>query len=343
MGVRDRPIGIVPRDAIEIVPEEGYIATSTSRLQQLHQLLIEPISDLLPQTPAERVIFVPHSELFLVPFPVLQDVNGTQLIDKHTILTAPAIQVLQLVQRPNPPAPFPSREGGESPSPRRGGVGEGSDLLVVGNPVMPSISLNPGEPPVQLSSLPGAQTEAKQIAQLLGTEPLLGNAATEPAVTARMQTARIVHLATHGILDDAGGMGSSIALTPASRGNPPVVAPSFAPTDSDGFLTAQEILGLNLNADLVVLSACDTGRGKITGDGVVGLSRSLLTAGVSSLVVSLWQVPDAPTAQLMTRFYENLQQGLDKATALRNAMLETRATHPDPVNWAAFTLIGETD
>ncbi|MGC1199306.1 MAG: CHAT domain-containing tetratricopeptide repeat protein, partial [Geitlerinemataceae cyanobacterium] len=311
MGVRDRSIGIVPRDAIEIVPEEGYIATSTSRLQQLHQLLIEPISDLLPQTPAERVIFVPHSELFLVPFPVLQDVNGTQLIDKHTILTAPAIQVLQLVQRPNPPAPFPSREGGESPSPRRGGVGEGSDLLVVGNPVMPSISLNPGEPPVQLSSLPGAQTEAKQIAQLLGTEPLLGNAATEPAVTARMQTARIVHLATHGILDDAGGMGSSIALTPASRGNPPVVAPSFAPTDSDGFLTAQEILGLNLNADLVVLSACDTGRGKITGDGVVGLSRSLLTAGVSSLVVSLWQVPDAPTAQLMTRFYENLQQGLD--------------------------------
>ncbi|MGB7057337.1 MAG: CHAT domain-containing tetratricopeptide repeat protein, partial [Geitlerinemataceae cyanobacterium] len=317
---------------------EELLANRERQLTQLHQLLIEPIADLLPKTPEERVIFVPHSELFLVPFPALQDANGTDLIDKHTILTAPAIQVLQLAQRPNPLAPFPSREGGESPSPRRGGVGEGSDLLVVGNPVMPSISLNPGEPPVQLSSLPGAETEAKQIAQLLGTEPLLGNAATEPAVVERMQTARIVHLATHGILDDEGGIGSSIALTPEIGGEQP-----FAPTDSDGFLTAQEILGLNLNADLVVLSACDTGRGKITGDGVVGLSRSLLTAGVSSLVVSLWQVPDAPTAQLMTRFYENLQQGLDKATALRNAMLETRATHPDPVNWAAFTLIGETD
>jgi len=102
-----------------------------------------------------------------------------------------------------------------------------------------------------------------------------------------------------------------------------------------------EILGLNLNADLVVLSAGDTGRGKITGDGVVGLSRSLLTAGVSSLVVSLWQVPDDATALLMSQFYNNLQQGLDKATALRNAMLTTRTNHPQPSNWAAFTLIGD--
>jgi len=100
---------------------------------------------------------------------------------------------------------------------------------------------------------------------------------------------------------------------------------------------------MNLNADLMVLSACDTGRGKITGDGVVGLSRSLVTAGVSSLVVSLWQVPDASTADLMTHFYNNLQQGLDKATALRNAMLTARSTHPDPVHWAAFTLIGEIE
>ncbi|HIK31674.1 MAG TPA: CHAT domain-containing protein [Oscillatoriales cyanobacterium M4454_W2019_049] len=320
MGVRDRSVGIVPREAIEIVPKEGYIATATPRLQQLHQLLIEPIADLLPQTPEERVIFVPHGELFLVPFPALQDANGTQLIDKHTILTAPAIQVLQLSG---------GRGDGET-----GGRGE---VLVVGNPVMPSISINPGDPPVQLSSLPGAETEAKQIAQLLGTEPLLGSTATEPTVTDQMQTSRIVHLATHGILDDEGGIGSSIALTPMGGGGD-----GGTGREVDGFLTAEEILGLNLNADLVVLSACDTGRGKITGDGVVGLSRSLVTAGAQSVVVSLWKVPDAPTAQLMTRFYENMQQGLDKATALRNAMLETRATHPEPVN-SAFTLIGETD
>ncbi|HIK30993.1 MAG TPA: CHAT domain-containing protein [Oscillatoriales cyanobacterium M59_W2019_021] len=131
-----------------------------------------------------------------------------------------------------------------------------------------------------------------------------------------------------------------MALTPGntSRGLVPNLLDG-----NDGFLTAQEILSMNLNADLMVLSACDTGRGKITGDGVVGLSRSLVTAGVSSLVVSLWQVPDASTADLMTHFYNNLQQGLDKATALRNAMLTARSTHPDPVHWAAFTLIGEIE
>ena len=92
-----------------------------------------------------------------------------------------------------------------------------------------------------------------------------------------------------------------------------------------------------------MLSACDTGRGTITGDGVIGLSRSLITAGVPSLVVSLWSVPDAPTAELMVEFYEQLQQGQDKAQALRQAMLITKETHPDPRDWAAFTLIGEAD
>ena len=82
----------------------------------------------------------------------------------------------------------------------------------------------------------------------------------------------------------------------------------FAPSSQDnGLLTASEILDINLNADLVVLSACNTGRGRITGDGVIGLSRSLiLVPVVPSVLVSLWSVPDSPTASLMTDFYQNL-------------------------------------
>ena len=302
MGVRDRV-------AIQVVRVDSS-SERTARLQQLHQLLIEPIADLLPQSPAERVVFVPHGALFLVPFAALQDTDETYLIDKHTILTAPAIQVLQLAGN-------------------RVADTSGGEALVVGNPTMPSIQENPADPPIPLRPLPGAETEAKAIAQMLGTEPLLGNAATEPTVVERMQTASIIHLATHGLLDDTRGIYSSIALTPGDG--------------RDGFLTAGEIFDLNLNAELVVLSACDTGRGDITGDGVVGLSRSLVTAGAHSVVASLWQVPDAPTAELMTEFYDRLQQGLDKATALRNAMLSTRETHPEPSNWAAFTLMGEAD
>ena len=124
-----------------------------------------------------------------------------------------------------------------------------------------------------------------------------------------------------------------------------------------GLLTAGEILELyarpertafgipqsssSLRAALVVLSACDTGRGRITGDGVIGLSRAFISAGVPSIIVSLWAIPDAPTSFLMTEFYQNLQGNPDRATALRSAMLTTMKTYLNPVDWAAFTLIGE--
>ena len=92
-----------------------------------------------------------------------------------------------------------------------------------------------------------------------------------------------------------------------------------------------------------MLSACDTGRGRITGDGVVGLSRSLVSAGAPSVLVSLWSIPDASTAELMKQFYRNLRQNSNKARALRQAMLSTRQQFPAPVHWAAFTLIGEAE
>jgi CHAT domain-containing protein len=143
--------------------------------------------------------------------------------------------------------------------------------------------------------------------------------------------ARIIHLATHGLLDDFKGLHvpGAIALAPSEK--------------DDGLLTAGEILKLQLNAEVVVLSACDTGRGRLTGDGVTGLSRSLISAGVPSVIVSLWAVPDTPTADLMTEFYQNLERGSDKAQGLRRAMLTIMKQHPDnPRTWAAFTLIGET-
>jgi CHAT domain-containing protein len=92
-----------------------------------------------------------------------------------------------------------------------------------------------------------------------------------------------------------------------------------------------------------VLSACNTGKGRITGDGIIGLSRSWISAGTPSLLVSLRYVPDAPTAELMTEFYRQLQLTSDKALALRNAMLATMKQHPDPRDWAGFTLIGEAE
>ncbi|MCV3214532.1 CHAT domain-containing tetratricopeptide repeat protein [Plectonema radiosum NIES-515] len=312
LGLRGR--GIPTNASIDAAPQ-------VSKLKQLHKLLIEPIAKLLPTDPNQRVIFIPQNELFLVPFPALKDQNDKYLIEKHTILTAPAIQVLQLTREKR------ERLGGGTFASL-----QGKDALVVGNPTMPSIITKSGEKPQQLATLPGAEAEAIEVAKLLKTKAMTGKVATKASILQQMKKARVIHLATHGLLDDFKGLGvpGAIALAPDNTGQ-----------INDGLLTADEILNLNLNAVLVILSACDTGEGRITGDGVVGLSRSLISAGASSVIVSLWAVSDDSTEFLMTRFYENLRQNPDQAVALRNAMLTTMKQYSRPLDWAAFTLIGE--
>jgi CHAT domain-containing protein len=285
-------------------------------LPTLHQLLIDPIANLLPKDPNAHVIFIPQRSLFQVPFPALQDANGTYLIQKHTILTAPSIQVLALTRQQQ-------QKLASQPASSRG------KALVLGNPTMPQVSLSPGEPKQQLSPLPGAEAEAIAIAPLLNTQAITGAQGTKAAIVQKMPQASIIHLATHGLLDDVNGLGSAIALAPSGN--------------DDGLLTAEEIFDMKLQASLVVLSACNTGEGRITGDGVIGLSRALISAGVPSVIVSLWRVPDAPTAELMQAFYQNLHKNPNKAQALRQAMLTTMKAHSNPRDWAAFTLIGEAD
>ncbi|MEO6860383.1 MAG: CHAT domain-containing protein [Microcoleus sp.] len=334
------PAGVtISRPAIDVVAKVESRLTNHPRLQKLYQLLIEPIADLLPTDSEAKIIFIPQGKLFLVPFPALQDAAGNYLIEKHTILTAPAIQILELTSQKRQ---FFDDSAVETASIqtmsasadlrvtelRRTEVLNPDLVLVVGNPTMPEVVLVAGQPPQQLSALPHSETEAKAIAQLFKTQALTGNSATKAAVLERLSNARIVHFATHGLLDRTRGLGSAIA---------------FAPDRADsGLLTAEEILHLHLQADLVVLSACNTGIGRITGDGVIGLSRALISAGTSSVIVSLWAVPDAPTADLMVKFYQNLDRTGNKAQALRRAMLETMQQHPNPRDWAAFTLIGET-
>ncbi len=237
---------------------------ASNRFKQLHSLLIKPIENLLPKNPDERVIFVPQSSLFLVPFPALQDAEGKYLIEKHTILTAPSIQVLDLTRKQRNRVSQIHQKSAKQ------------DILIVGNPTMPSVSPEIGAPPKQLPSLPGAEMEAKAIAKLFNTKPLIGKDATETIVRQRFSEAKIIHLATHGLLDDFqdGSVPGAIALAPNGKDN--------------GLLTANEIFDLQINADLVVLSACDTGQGKLTGDGVIGLSRSLISAGAPSVIVTLW-------------------------------------------------------
>ncbi|OKH35492.1 Fis family transcriptional regulator [Nostoc calcicola FACHB-389] len=325
IGVRSRGIR---------VSYKPNLSKAQNNLKRLHEILINPIAELLPTKETDKVIFIPQNSLFLVPFPALQDENGKYLIEKHTILTSPSIQVLDLThqQRQN-------IDQRNSTSP-----------LIVGNPTMPKVAFRIGDKPQQLTSLPGAEREAKAIASLFNTQALIGDKATEAAIVQRLPQAQIIHFATHGLFDDIRGLDSAIALAPfegrlaLTPENSNSLSSPLSKEDKkhDGLLTAEEILDMKINADLVVLSACDTGRGRITGDGVIGLSRSLISAGTPSVIVSLWAVDDGSTAFLMTEFYQNLQQKVDKATALRNAMLTAKKKYVSPSQWAAFTLIGES-
>lgn len=289
------PNPALPASELDRVDTASAIAQSP--LQAMHDLLIAPIADLLPDNPDDLVIFVPQEQLFLVPFAALQDTQGTYVIERHTIAVTPAIQVLEFT-------------GTRSAATATG-------ALVVGNP-----SPMPGN----FAPLPNAENEAAIVAESLATTPLLRDAATEAEVKAALPQADIIHLATHGQFNSANPLQGALALAPDAQ--------------NDGLLTAAEILEQPLQASLAILSACDTGRGRITGDGVIGLSRSFMAAGVPQVIVSLWQVPDAQTAELMIAFHEARLQGDRPPQALRQAMLAAIATDPNPYYWSAFTQIG---
>jgi CHAT domain-containing protein len=282
-------------------------------LGALYEILITPIRNLLPVVETETVYFIPVGLLFLVPFAALKDPVGQYLVQSNVIAIAPSVQVLQLTQKQQKQLPKVEKK----------------QALVVGNPVMPLV-LNKSSGAFQpLNPLPAAEKEALTIARLLDTEALVGVRATKAIVLQSIGKVQIIHLATHGLFDEVQALDSAIALAPEEK--------------EEGFLKAFDILKLNLEAEIAVLSACNTGQGRITGDGVIGLSRALIAAGVPSVLVSLWSVPDNSTAQLMVSFYQYWLKGSNKAQALRLAMLDVLNQFPKPSSWAAFILIGESE
>jgi CHAT domain-containing protein/uncharacterized protein HemY len=188
-----------------------------------------------------------------------------------------------------------------------------------------------------LADLPGTEAEVNAIAQLLSQgniahQVLLNNNASEAALkTDALKNYSLIHLATHGMVDETN----------------PELSRIFFQSDTeteDGDLFAGEIYNLQLNADLVSLSACETGMGKISkGEGVIGLSRALVYAGAKNIVVSFWSVADESTAALMTDFYKNMLENSSSSFSqnLRQAKLNLLSgQYSAPYYWAPFILIG---
>ena len=307
-------LGVQTREAVRknaAQPAERFLP----RLTELYRLLVEPVARWLPKDELEAVIFIPHGALFLVPFPALFD-RQQYLIERHTISVAPSIRFVETTyqlaatRETHPPG-----------------------LLVVGDPLMPTMRRDGRRPGERLPQLEFARREAEQIARKLKSAAVLGADASKEHVLKLLPQQRLVHLATHGLLEDAEGtaeMPGAIALAPANG--------------DDGFLTARQIAALDLQARLVVMSACNTGRGRLSADGILGLLRAFLTAGAECVVASLWAVADRSTQELMVEFYDGLLRGQPIALALRQAMLKLKddRRYGNPLYWAAFAVSGHS-
>ncbi|MBK6930526.1 MAG: CHAT domain-containing protein [Saprospirales bacterium] len=183
------------------------------------------------------------------------------------------------------------------------------------------------------------QAEVGSIAKKLHGRAFLAAEATELQFKKQAQQPRIVHLAMHGFLNDCDPLYSGLVFS-----TPPAAAAADTLAAEDGFLHAYEIYNLRMNADLAVLSACNTGQGKLTkGEGVISLARAFKYAGCANVLMSLWQADDQSTAQIMQAFYRHLQAGLGKDAAIRQAKLDYLGsnTRNHPFFWGAFVLIGD--
>ncbi|HEV3059262.1 MAG TPA: CHAT domain-containing tetratricopeptide repeat protein [Vicinamibacterales bacterium] len=302
---------------------------------------------------AKRVVLSPDGALWDLPFAALVINNEGDPhylgLEKPLVYTQSLTTLVQTIQR------AASRRPAEKPN-----------VLIVGNPLFDNSlrnRLTQGRNATSAASsgtagrrrggelallsrdgeipepLPYAEREAKEVAALYGARASVGNEPTESWFRQRAATADIIHLATHGYFNPLRAMSSGLRLAA------PEQEPSATDTSNDGALQAWEVFTqLQLRAELVVLSACQTGVGaRVPGEGLVGLTRAFQVAGAASVVATQWRVSDVSTATGMVAFHQQLRRGTAKDRALQQAMLKVAANPATshPYYWAPFILVGD--
>lgn len=300
--------------------------------RELYKILIDPVRAQLPAR-GGRVTIVPHGPLFQLAFAALQAPAGRYLVEDYELTYAPSASMLAYTGR------------------RQEAVAKNANgpWVVVGNPASLPMVNDRALPP-----LAGAARELAAVAALApklktGVVRLEGGKADEAALVRALDASQpaVLHFATHGFVFDDPSKPPFLALN--RRG---------ASAADDGRLTLDEVYALRLEADLVVLSACRTGSGRVTSDGVQGLARGFFYAGAPSVLATFWDVTDEATATLMSAFYRQYVRTHAKAASLRTAQVALladlragkvvvtvsgrRITLPDhPLLWAGFFLSGE--
>jgi CHAT domain-containing protein len=302
------------------------------RAKQLYSMLLRPV--LRSPDQFRHLTIVADGKLHLLPFESLVDSKGQFVLQSHTVSVAPSATVYYLLSTAQ------TADRGQLPFLGLGGVPYGREISH-GQQVFPqAASTSGGAWNYALSGLkplPGAADEVESIAGIMGNRSitLIGPRATKAAfLSQRLPAFRILHFAVHALSDATFPDRSSLVL-----GRDPN-------SGMDGLLQERDIRHLNLNAELVVLSACDTNLGRLQEqEGMVNLVRAFFYAGARTVVASLWKVGDDSTANLMKRFYGYLARGDGKGSALRRAKLDIIRQYgkdASPYFWAGFTLHGDS-
>jgi hypothetical protein len=290
----------VPEAALPPESLAGWVSRPEEALRQAADVLLPgPVADRLRTMRLDRLLILPASDIGTVPFAALP-LAGKMLIDHAPLAVLADIDGLSF-------AVWFERQ-------------QRHETIVIGDPDLK------GDKDWVFAPLPSAREEAQFAARMLGVAPLIGINASSASVLSvlrrRSATLGLIYMATHGIADPVNPMdGSFLAL-------------------SGRHLYAREIRGLELlSQPLVVMSACQTGLGKVFPGGVFGLARAWYYAGAAQVITSLWNIDDDATKLLMSEFVRALP-AMSAERALRQAMLATRASHADPALWAGFAVYG---
>ncbi|MDX1585719.1 MAG: tetratricopeptide repeat protein [Balneolaceae bacterium] len=309
-----------------------------SMASELYNKLVEPVESRIH---TENLLIIPDGPLNLLPFEALlikepENRGGysdfSYLLDRYAVSYLASASISAFFKEEAEQESYPNKLAAFAPVFSGPGISE-----------LPSVASRNS-----WDALPSTKYEVQQIAEVMkrerglwsrltGEDPnrlFLADEATESRFKKSMlQQYRYLHLATHAFASDSAEGRAGIAFHPETE----------AGTGDDGILYAEEIYGLDLDNELVVLSACETGTGEIrTGEGIIGLSRAFQYAGAENLMVSLWSVEDRSTARLMISFYEGIQKGQNPAIALQSAKQELAdsSNFAHPRYWSPFIFIG---
>lgn len=298
----------------------------------LYRLLLGTAHDLMVDK--KKITIVPDDALWTLPFEALKPNSENYLVGSSAVSYAPSLTILWEMS-------FGQKQG-TTTSPT-------GFLLGIGNPaiagsVTERITSLRNSDETDLGSIPYAETEVRALESLYGKDQcklFIGPEAREDEIKKEIANYRILHFATHSLLNNSSPMYSNMVLATPQSGS------------EDGLLEAWEILNMNLSAEMAVLSACETGRGRAApGEGIIGVSWAFFVANCPTTVVSQWKVADVSTADFMERFHGNLKKGMSKSEALQEAKIwmisysyhtdeSGRVTrHSHPFYWAPFILVG---